>query len=309
MSEREIAYRKYKRELIPTSLASSDTCRLLIVTDDQIEIMSNLLNYAHDRKSWNDETIDSERYYMPSDDDWDILQETVDDLEFKLMSQCDYVILDDANEGLGLGETPVAVDYGGGRALQVSDRTVLFQLETNKATYLSNNLYYNAGWKYIANGFGSLIVMNSVSGLFRIYTATENAGGPGASATIVAGLTVNNGRVGAGDVNPVGAFHALGAVGGSMYWETATLNATPQTILADGSGDCNRRLSVMYTITDKTSSAVYGTFQTCDNNSSATLWSNADCTVVLSVAANGAVSVVRTAGTHDAELVLWMVWS
>jgi len=103
MSEREIAYRKYKREYIPTTMASDDTCYLLTLTGDQIEILSNILNYAHDRKTWNDGIVDSERYYMPSDEDFDVLQEIVDDLEFRLMSKCDYVTLDDANERLGIG--------------------------------------------------------------------------------------------------------------------------------------------------------------------------------------------------------------
>jgi len=98
MSEREIRHFKYGREYIPTGLAGSDTCRLVILTDDQIEVLSNLVNYAHDRRNWNDETIDSERYYMPSDDDWDDIEALVDDLEDKLMSDCDFVTLDDAND-------------------------------------------------------------------------------------------------------------------------------------------------------------------------------------------------------------------
>jgi len=102
MSEREIAYRKYKREYIPTSMASDDTCYLCVLTGDQIEIMSNLLNYAHDRKAWVDEVIDSERYYLPSDEDFDTIQDVIDDLEFRLMSKCDFVTLDDENGRVGI---------------------------------------------------------------------------------------------------------------------------------------------------------------------------------------------------------------
>jgi len=91
MSEREIRHFKYGREYIPTSLAESDTCRLVILTDDQIEVLGNLVNYAHDRRNWNDETIDSERYYMPSDDDWNDLESLVDNLEYQLMSDLDAV--------------------------------------------------------------------------------------------------------------------------------------------------------------------------------------------------------------------------
>ena len=91
MSEREIRHFKYGREYIPTGLSGSDTCRLVVLTDDQIEVLSNLVNYAHDRRNWNDETIDSERYYMPSDDDWDNLESLVDNLEYQLMSDLDPV--------------------------------------------------------------------------------------------------------------------------------------------------------------------------------------------------------------------------
>lgn len=105
MSEREIAHFGYKRETIPTSMASDDACYLVIITGDQIEILSNLLNYAHDRRSWNDETIDSERYYLPDDDDWNDIEAIIDDLEYRLMSKCDYVTLDDDNERVGIGTT------------------------------------------------------------------------------------------------------------------------------------------------------------------------------------------------------------
>jgi hypothetical protein len=106
MSEREIAHFAHKRELIPTSLAGSDTCRSLLVTDDQIEIMSNLMPYAHDRKSWNDETIDSEMYYLPSDDDWDELEAVIDDLEFRLMDTCGTpIVVENADQHLNWGIT------------------------------------------------------------------------------------------------------------------------------------------------------------------------------------------------------------
>lgn len=104
MSERELRTRKYGREYIPTSLAESSTCRLLVVTDDQIEVLRNLINYAHNRVCWVDEVYGADQYYMPSDDDWDILEATVDDLEDKLMSQCDFVTLDDVNNRLGINQ-------------------------------------------------------------------------------------------------------------------------------------------------------------------------------------------------------------
>lgn len=88
---REIRSFAYGREYIPTGLAESSTCRLLIVTDDQIEILRSLVNYAHQRRSWNDETIDDARYYLPSDEDWDDIEALVSDLEYQLMAGLDPV--------------------------------------------------------------------------------------------------------------------------------------------------------------------------------------------------------------------------
>jgi len=108
MSERELRYFKYGREYIPTSMASDDTCYLLTLTGDQIEILSNILNYAHNRVAWIDEVYGADRYYMPDDETWDTIEEIVDDLEYRLMSKCDYVTLDDANERVTVSGQVVA---------------------------------------------------------------------------------------------------------------------------------------------------------------------------------------------------------
>jgi len=124
MSEtREIRSFVYGREYLPTGLAGSSTCRLLIVTDDQIEVLRNLVNYAHQRRSWNDETIDDTRYYMPSDDDWDDIEALVADLEDKLMSDCDFVTLDSVNDRVGINnDTPAAaLDVKGTPSFQARD--------------------------------------------------------------------------------------------------------------------------------------------------------------------------------------------
>jgi len=105
-------------------MAESETCRLLIVTDDQIEVLRSLVNYAHQRRSWNDETIDADRYYLPDDDAWDVLEALVSDLEDKLMSQCDFVTLDDTNDRLGIGVAAPnsRLDVGAG-AITLSEMT------------------------------------------------------------------------------------------------------------------------------------------------------------------------------------------
>jgi hypothetical protein len=78
------------------------------------------------------------------------------------------------NVGIGTGlPAPVA-----GRNLQVSDRSAFFQLTINNSTYLCNNLYYDGtNWRYIANGAGTLLVLDSTAstGIYRAASGTAGA--------------------------------------------------------------------------------------------------------------------------------------
>jgi len=78
----------HTREVIPVAMAGDSACYLLVVTGDQIEILSNLLNYAHRKINWCDEVVDAAHYYLPDDADWDDIEAVVDDLECRLMSEC-----------------------------------------------------------------------------------------------------------------------------------------------------------------------------------------------------------------------------
>jgi len=146
MSEtREIATFRYGRQLIPTTMAEDDSCYLLTLTGDQIEILSNLLNYAHVRSSWNDETICAVRYYMPDDDAWDTLQAVVDDLEYRLMSTCEQVKLNDnaivqiengqqptANTPTGMALLALGAGYAGNRIMCADgDKTLYLNVKAS----------------------------------------------------------------------------------------------------------------------------------------------------------------------------------
>jgi hypothetical protein len=96
MTERRLVQSIHTREVIPTGLAGDENCYLLAMTGDQIEVLSNLMNYAHRRINWCDEVIDSARYYLPGDADWNDLQALVDDLEYRLMDTCSLQELIDA---------------------------------------------------------------------------------------------------------------------------------------------------------------------------------------------------------------------
>jgi hypothetical protein len=87
---------------------NDETCKLIIVTDDELEILRKSLKAARKRQNWVDyETASG--YMTPDDDDWDTIEATISDLEERLMSACDYVTLDDANNRVGINEdTPLA---------------------------------------------------------------------------------------------------------------------------------------------------------------------------------------------------------
>lgn len=89
MTERRLVQSIHTREIIPTGLAGDGACYLLAMTGDQIEILSNLMNYAHRRINWCDEVADAAHYYLPDDSAWNDIQALVDDLEYRLMDVCE----------------------------------------------------------------------------------------------------------------------------------------------------------------------------------------------------------------------------
>jgi len=200
---REIRSFVYGREYIPASLAESSTCRLLIVTDDQIEVLRNLVNYAHQRRSWNDETIDDERYYMPSDEDWDDIEALVSDLEDKLMSDCDFVTLDDANDRLGIkNPTPTAtLDVLGdvrivAPAAAVSTDVGLFYQRTYNHVTGQANSNYNLSSLTLPNN----TVANTILCGFLSITQKAGAGNVTHASAYVAGASFNARNYGTGSI-------------------------------------------------------------------------------------------------------------
>lgn len=84
------------------------TCKLIIVTDDELEILRRALAAAKKRANW-EASESADGYITPDDDEWDTIDALLADLEERLMSACDYVTLDDADEHVGIGdETPEA---------------------------------------------------------------------------------------------------------------------------------------------------------------------------------------------------------
>ena len=68
-------------------------------------------------------------------------------------------------------------------------------------SWISDNLYYNSGWKYSANGLGT--TMHNLYGDVVFFAAVNNTSGAGAAATLSERLRISNaGNVGIGATNP-----------------------------------------------------------------------------------------------------------
>jgi len=111
----------------------------------------------------------------------------------------------DGSGNVGIGTTtPISVYYSGASPnFQISDRTSLFQLAGNTGTYLTNNLYYNNGWKYHQNGAGSQIQIGQ--GTIAFTYASTNAGGSNTTASPNYSMYINeSGNVGIGTTSQSG---------------------------------------------------------------------------------------------------------
>jgi len=99
--ERRLVNYSHTRENFDVALMTNDeTCYLVALTADQIEIVRRAIQYAHRRINWVDEQVDVTSYYLPDDETWDAVESVVDDMEDCLMGGCDVSLLIDAITGL-----------------------------------------------------------------------------------------------------------------------------------------------------------------------------------------------------------------
>lgn len=99
-----------------------------------------------------------------------------------------------------------------------------------------------------------------------------------------------------------------GAVGGFIFYRYAALDGTARTIVPDDENDVARGLWIMWA--GYTSSGVFfGGCNQCANGGALKLYDDGGTnTLQLAVAAAGAATVSRTAGTKTYDLVAWVVW-
>lgn len=88
MSEtRRTVKRYHTRVVIPTDdVPDSASSVLVLIPEASLPILRYVLQYARRRINWSDEIIDAQRYYLPNDEKWDIIEELIDESENALMS-------------------------------------------------------------------------------------------------------------------------------------------------------------------------------------------------------------------------------
>jgi hypothetical protein len=148
----------------------------------------------------------------------------------KVLTTGSALVFDGTN--IGLGVTPSASNLSG--TLQLKGGTSLYSYATTDTTF-GNNVYYNSGQKYIANGYAS--AFQQYQGAFYFLQASNNVSGAGIAATLNTAMTLD-----ASGNLVLGATSATSGtkldVNGAIYARTDVyVNATSSNIV-DINGSC-----------------------------------------------------------------------
>lgn len=97
-----------------------------------------------------------------------------------------------------------------------------------------------------------------------------------------------------------------GSVSSCRFWEYDGVDGTPRTVIADGTGDVTEILTVIYSVVDS-DGETSGGMTTVEPGDSKNIYDKL-ATLSLAVAADGSVTVQRTAGSVTFKVALWLVW-
>lgn len=195
----------------------------------------------------------------------------------------------DVTAGAVIADNAIVRGDGGAKGVQSSLATIgdSGELGTPYASWLG-------GFRFVFNDGGSDFGIRTSDGTSRIFV-----------------LKGSNGRVGIGaNLTPDGKLHVRDSNGSFMHRSLSGIVGSAQTVVTNGTGDVTLVLSGTFTISDGagnvaggviTATAPSGTFNLYDDGGTNTCQ--------LQVAADGGVTVVRTAGarTYACNLVLnWL---
>jgi hypothetical protein len=141
----------------------------------------------------------------------------------------------DSSGNVGIGVVPSAflLPNGSTGALQLQSGGLLSAYNTN--TYLSQNWYYNAGEKYIANGSASRYAQTGAEHVWS--SAGNNTSGAGAGLSWQERMRIDaSGKVGIGTSNPSENLH----VEGSMMLDAYNVGAEEGLFFREGFSSSNK---------------------------------------------------------------------
>lgn len=149
-----------------------------------------------------------------------------------------------------------------------------------------------------AAGFGAAIVLkaetatnNTIATTARLETVTTDA----AAAT-------HNDRL-QFETYPSGS-----AVGHMAFWSGTAIDGTAQTIIANGTGDVTKVITLQYTSAEITGTDVSGGVVVLEPGDTFTVLTDITNTLTLTCAADGSVTIARSAGTDTYKFAATMVW-
>lgn len=147
-------------------------------------------------------------------------------------------------------------------------------------------------WRFLANGGGF--------SEFSIYeAATERM-------RVAAGGNV---MIGAGA--PQGKLHGYNSIAGFLHWEYDGVDGTARTIIPDGAGDVQYGLIAAGYMLRDSAGTVTGTTTAgapIAPGGAVFLYNTGGNALTLACAANGSVTVQRTAGALTYKVALWLLW-
>jgi hypothetical protein len=151
-------------------------------------------------------------------------------------------LIKDASGNVGVGVTPTG--WSGLTAIQVGQAASLFAQSGADyiGGYVGSNIYYNAGWKYIRNGYATKYDFNeSNNGQHRWWIAPNNTSGAGAAATETQAMTLDaSGRLILGDTTADGRLKVVEtAAGAGVTFYNSANNSAGQIGTTNEAGAAN----------------------------------------------------------------------
>lgn len=97
-------------------------------------------------------------------------------------------------------------------------------------------------------------------------------------------------------------------IGRMKFWEGTAIDGTAQTIIPNATGDVTEAITFVYTASEITGTEVSGGVVTMEPNSSFVVVTDGTNSLTLTCAADGSVTIARSAGADTYKFAAMMVW-